>query len=820
MQDLSPLHKSKQHVHQIVHAVEQAIALIEPSVPVLEDYPSQEVLQALKTMPGMDMQAETNGLHQFVENLVQNLFTIQVLGKFKNGKSTLLNAMLGAKFLPARTWPTTAVITTIIYGRRKDVAIYRHNIAEPEYISLEQFFADYQLKVDDQKRDERGKKTDQVNLDRFADIDFAQIESEHPLCAAHVRLVDSPGLGEHEFRSNKSTAFLHSTQAVVYVLNAIAILEERDTQIIDEHLGEGRLEHVFFVINRVNQIDQDDIPGVQDWVREKLEKHFLRHDNSFDEEFYRRRVFFVDAKSALDMALGTDSDGLSHEQIERRLQQTNVPAFVKSLYAFLTSSDERIYALYGSTQMLLQKTQAQLHQRAIRHSAALKRDLDGLLRSEKEATIALNKLEEQYQDLERKIMDEGYIVASELHSTFSQFIHEFKREIERHPFSVPGIHSQDLVQAMANKEQSAKLQAAIREAIEKYLQERFNAWFSGQRKTLDTKMSDSEKRINTEIKALMQGIDDVQSMLAGVVEPKATILSDNPFTVTSIANEVAYGQENWGVVILQSSQGIAKLLTRYAWGPGLYAKVDGFVRPLFEVVDKYLDKSIVESRNRKHLQQFHSFVIEEMQKALRDDVGHPNLFTSGHVRDLRLLAQQILNASDPLGRYLRGRLSDAAQAALKRAETADRPQKDDFQEITNFLNSIVNGELIYTPERFAHIHLDDEIHYVLKQPDHNRRTLDLNRWLLSRAYPSAIAEKLRDTINLRLAFEFRQFAKQVTNPIQKKLEQTRMDKDRIVKQRTTRQPSTEQELERLRWLENEFNGIVHHIARLAGEKQL
>lgn len=68
---------------------------------------------------------------QFQENLkklgdkVQNdSFKIQVVGTFKNGKSTFINSFLGEDILPAYALPATAVINEVKWGEKKRAVIH------------------------------------------------------------------------------------------------------------------------------------------------------------------------------------------------------------------------------------------------------------------------------------------------------------------------------------------------------------------------------------------------------------------------------------------------------------------------------------------------------------------------------------------------------------------------------------------------------------------------------------------------------------------------------------------------------------------------
>ena len=59
--------------------------------------------------------ARTNEL---IEKLENQEITVSVIGQFKRGKSTLVNAILEDKILPVGIVPVTAVVTSIQYGEK------------------------------------------------------------------------------------------------------------------------------------------------------------------------------------------------------------------------------------------------------------------------------------------------------------------------------------------------------------------------------------------------------------------------------------------------------------------------------------------------------------------------------------------------------------------------------------------------------------------------------------------------------------------------------------------------------------------------------
>lgn len=67
----------------------------------------------------LNMSNYSDSLSKLSEKVNNDTFKIQVVGTFKNGKSTFINALLGSHVLPAYSLPCTAVINEVKYGKEK-----------------------------------------------------------------------------------------------------------------------------------------------------------------------------------------------------------------------------------------------------------------------------------------------------------------------------------------------------------------------------------------------------------------------------------------------------------------------------------------------------------------------------------------------------------------------------------------------------------------------------------------------------------------------------------------------------------------------------
>jgi len=83
------------------------------------------------------------------ERLSEGRFHLAVLGQFKRGKSTFVNALLGARLLPTSILPLTALPTFVRWGQRPsarvqlaDGTVVPHDPASSDF-TLEEFLLEH-----------------------------------------------------------------------------------------------------------------------------------------------------------------------------------------------------------------------------------------------------------------------------------------------------------------------------------------------------------------------------------------------------------------------------------------------------------------------------------------------------------------------------------------------------------------------------------------------------------------------------------------------------------------------------------------------------
>ena len=97
---------------------------------------------------GDDFSTSRNGLKLLQARLLSGRFHLAVLGQFKRGKSTLLNALLGEELLPADILPVTAIPTFIEFSDKITVRVHFESGADPaDYVaSVDNSLAEFVVK--------------------------------------------------------------------------------------------------------------------------------------------------------------------------------------------------------------------------------------------------------------------------------------------------------------------------------------------------------------------------------------------------------------------------------------------------------------------------------------------------------------------------------------------------------------------------------------------------------------------------------------------------------------------------------------------------
>jgi hypothetical protein len=217
------------------------------------------------------------------ERLDEGRFHLAVLGQFKRGKSTLLNALLGEWLLPASVVPLTAIPTFLQYG--------------PELIARVSYH-------DDRAAEEfHGKSTEELHeiLHGFVTeegnpsnrLGVLQVEISHPapILKHGVVLIDTPGIGSTFTHNTEATLnFLPQCDAALFVVSADPPLTEVEAQFLKD--VRSRVSRLFFIFNKVDYLNDDEKKACLEFLGRVLREKIGLNDDS--------PVFCVSARQGLE----------------------------------------------------------------------------------------------------------------------------------------------------------------------------------------------------------------------------------------------------------------------------------------------------------------------------------------------------------------------------------------------------------------------------------------------------------------------------------------------------------------------------------------
>ncbi|MBD1863906.1 dynamin family protein [Trichocoleus sp. FACHB-46] len=232
------------------------------------------------------------GLERVSEKLTSQKFKLAVVGEFSQGKSTLLNALLGEEIQPARAIPCSGNITVLKYGDKKRVTCF-YKDGEHQEISVDKYKEKASISKD-AARDHRSDELEQSKIER--------IVFEHPnlaLCKNGVEIIDSPGLNEHPERTAITQKLLQDIDVAVVMTNAMRLLPEKEKELIQDikrqlnkNSSNSSTENLFLVVNFMDLLDDEEDHADVIQRTEIFASHTLSITT-------KDRIHYISAKAAL-----------------------------------------------------------------------------------------------------------------------------------------------------------------------------------------------------------------------------------------------------------------------------------------------------------------------------------------------------------------------------------------------------------------------------------------------------------------------------------------------------------------------------------------
>ncbi len=231
---------------------------------------------------------DKNAISTLKDRLEHARFHLAVLGQFKRGKSTLLNALLGEPILPSAIVPVTSVPTFLSWGPSPNVRVVFQDGRTEELMPEGASGMAHLLK---RYVTEDGNPKNRLGV--------AQVDVWHPapILRRGVVLIDTPGIGSTFVHNTDATlAFISQCDAALFMVSA----DPPITQAEVEFLGAVRanVARLFFVLNKVDYLMEQDRQAAVDFL-----KRVLREQAGMDRDL---PIFPISARQGLEARLRGD----------------------------------------------------------------------------------------------------------------------------------------------------------------------------------------------------------------------------------------------------------------------------------------------------------------------------------------------------------------------------------------------------------------------------------------------------------------------------------------------------------------------------------
>ncbi len=225
-------------------------------------------LQEMIDLLGYDMALQEQ-LQECKTLIEEKRYRIAIMGEFKRGKSSLINALLGAKILPANATPTTATINRITYGSTPRVVITYKNNSKLDEIKIDEL-------------DNYVTKQTSAGSTRALTIKEATIYYPTVICQNHVDMIDTPGLNDEESMTNITLDMIRSVDAVIIPLHARAPFSETEMHFVCQLLGRENIDHIIFVVTFLDQLEEEDYEynSFIDYIKHRIYEEVIRELDS------------------------------------------------------------------------------------------------------------------------------------------------------------------------------------------------------------------------------------------------------------------------------------------------------------------------------------------------------------------------------------------------------------------------------------------------------------------------------------------------------------------------------------------------------------
>lgn len=208
------------------------------------------------------MSAWTNQIDEQIRHIESHKFRVAVVGEFKRGKSSLINALLERDVLPADVLPTTATFNRVVYG---DVPL--------AYLTLKD---GGRVDIPIDALAEHITKLSEASAENARRIEEAVVAFPSMFCKNDVELIDTPGLNDDEEMTRLTVSHLQDVDLAIVAISATMPFSDTEADLTVKLLETDSVCRVLFAVTMIDQVDEEDRERLLNSVRTRIQEKVLR----------------------------------------------------------------------------------------------------------------------------------------------------------------------------------------------------------------------------------------------------------------------------------------------------------------------------------------------------------------------------------------------------------------------------------------------------------------------------------------------------------------------------------------------------------------
>ncbi len=456
----------------------------------------------------LHMENHVKSLERLQKKISSETFKIMVMGNFKNGKSTFINAFLGEEILPAYAVPTTAIINEIKYGDTPRAVLHfmdplpekmYEGIPEPAMEHMQKYNMEHVPPIEmpvDEIEDYVVIPLGMEHKEALRQSPFEKVELFWPLDLLKdgVEIVDSPGLNENPVRTQVTLEYLSKADAILFVFSALAMGSAGEIAYIEDTLrqcGFGK-ESLFCVVNRFDQLSSE---------REQVR---LRKFSDRLLEPYTNHVYYTSAFKGLQAQQQHDMN---------LLEESCIPQVETGLTKYLAYERGRSKLAAPARELVGLIQQDVLEGTIPEKRQVLSTDLDVLRKRYEEAQPDIEKLQQKKEVITSRTQAWIASMEPEVRRTATRFFTEFPTLIQAWGQEY---EPQTTIGLLHPRRDAEKMAEEISNYLQNQVDSEVRQWLSGPfTKFINDKVDELKEAMEGRLQDFFVSLDQVRLHITG-----------------------------------------------------------------------------------------------------------------------------------------------------------------------------------------------------------------------------------------------------------------------------------------------------------------